>query len=93
MTGPANLTDLIGDFSELRPACTDSHHLAATYNARMNSTWCWCGAQQWSGSVPTVHARWIYDGPGEGAKLLGYDVYTMAALPAESVRSTSLEVS
>lgn len=84
--------DLIGVFSSTRPTCTDAH-LAATYNPRQDSTWCWCGAQQWPGSVPTVHARWIYDGPGEGAKLLGYDVYTMAALPAESARSTSLEVS
>lgn len=71
-------TDLIGEWSNSRPECRDLH-LPATYNPSEDMTWCWCGDQQWPGTVPTLHARWIHDSASRGATLLGYDLYWLPA--------------
>lgn len=67
---------LIGIWSLERPTCGDVH-VPATYNSQCDMTWCICGDHQWHGQLPTLHTRFVYDGPHAAAKLLGFDIYWM----------------
>lgn len=68
---------LIGTFSETRPTC-GVRHIPTTFSPWLDQTWCICGKHQWPGiKAPLTKYKWIYDHAGQGAKLLGWDVYEL----------------
>ncbi|SKF61710.1 Uncharacterised protein [Mycobacteroides abscessus subsp. abscessus] len=72
------MTAAIGSWSDTRPTCDDVH-VPGCFNPWLRMTWCLCGDVQWHGAMPTLHARQVHDGYGQGAQLVGYDVYWMEA--------------
>lgn len=66
---------MIGTFTKTRPACTFIH-LPATFDLWMNQTFCICGKKTWEGGkLPVIKCRQIYSHHGQGAELLGWDIY------------------
>lgn len=70
---------LIGTYSAERPACSGTGHLVGCYNPWLDETACVCGRHWWTGRHGSWHARYLYAHGGQGAPVLGYDVYLMSA--------------
>ncbi|HEY2086312.1 MAG TPA: hypothetical protein VGH54_09835 [Mycobacterium sp.] len=72
--GPSYQGVLIGEFSAEPKQCGDEH-LPGCWNDVLDRTWCICGEQTWDGDQGSWHSRQLWSTAGQGAELLGYDLY------------------
>lgn len=70
--------DLIGTLHTDRLACQPPTHTLVTGNPWYGDTWCRCGQVRLSGQHAVWRERYVYDGAGRDAELLGFDRYRLS---------------